>query len=513
MRKNIILGAAISAALSLSATVTVVAGGFENVSAESDMVNFTKGAEASSNVIMVDTNGTIYAKELFGGDNTGPDKLPNSDTKNAAVIYTLTLGSNITEKINAIFTLSDGVFAENPELAVYNGGSNDDPYATLLSINSGGEGKNSATFSIDCDDTSNDYDLYDGSQLLLHYNFKEAAILTTTDGKVSLTADLQKVNETPVNPSRTVTIATSKQAITPSLASETSGMVEISVIDGNTKFASDGKKDAYVSTNTAQIGRLEITVAPDVKQSDGVTGFTFATTAAGSNDGETEDAVLEITGGQFAASQFDGGVILANAGGTTVVTGSAADETTATLDLDGKMDDIITNSGEVDIRMVVDGQTAINTVGETPPSATLTIGFAQDYINDIVFGPVELLRIKQNGTVCVVYNVPGSGASDELNIRITNESSAAGELTGILYSKSGDPIGTSMTLAESLPAGETIRITAPYLEDKAGTWAGRAILEITSTLPDIEVLAMLRNRVPGSPLTNVSTGASGNSCN
>ena len=506
MRKNIILGAAISAALSLSATVTVVAGGFENVDSSGDMSNFTPTAEASSNVIMVPEKGTIYAKELFGGNNTGPDKLPNNDKK-AAVIYTLTLGSEITENINAIFTLSDGVFADKPELAVYNGGASDN-YTTLLTPVLGGESKSSATFSIKSGDST--YDLYDTSQLLLHYNFKEAAILTT-GGKVNLTADLQKVNETPVNPSRTVTIATSKPAITASLASETSGLVEISVIDGNTKFAGE-TPGAFVSTNTAQIGRLEITVDSTAMQSDGVTGFTFATTAAGSNDGETEDAVLEITGGQFAASQFDGGVILANAA-TTVVTGSAADETTATLDLDGKMDDIITNSGEVDIRMVVDGQTAINTVGETPPSATLTIGFAQDYMDNITVGPVELLRIKQNGTVCVVYNVPGSAASDEVNIRITNESSAAGKLTGILYSKSGDKIGASMTLAESLPAGSTIRITAPDLEALAGTWAGRAILEITSTLPDIEVLAMLRNRVPGSPLTNVSTGASGNSCN
>ncbi len=505
MRKNIILGAAISAALSLSATVTVVAGGFDNVdSAFNFSSNFTQESIDSSNTIGVPEKGTIYAKELFGGNNTGPDKLPS--TKKAAVIYTLTLGSNITENINAIFTLSDGVFADKPELAVYNGGASD-KYTTLLTPVLGGESKSSATFSIKSGDST--YDLYDTSQLLLHYNFKEAAILTT-GGKVNLTADLQKVDETPVNPSRTVTIATSKQAISASLVSETSGLVEISVIDGNTKFASDGKKDAYVSPNTAQIGRLEITADNTAMQSDGVTGFTFATTPAGSNDGETEDAVLEITGGQFAASQFDGGVILANAG-TTVVTGSAADETTATLDLDGKMDDI--NGGEVDIRMVVDGQTAINTVGETPPSAILIIGFAEDYMDNITVGPVELLRIKQNGTVCVVYNVPGSAASDELNIRITNESSAAGELTGILYSKSGDKIGASMTLAESLPAGETIRITAPYLEDKVGTWAGRAILEITSTLPDIEVLAMLRNRVPGSPLTNVSTGASGNSCN
>jgi len=505
MRKNIILGAAISAALSLSATVTVVAGGFENVDSSGDMSNFTESAESSSNVIMVPTDGTIYAKELFGGNNTGPEKLPNSDTKNAAVIYTLTLGSEITENINAIFTLSDGVFADKPKLAVYNGGTGDN-YKTLLTPVLGGASKSSATFSIGSGDSTTDSNLYDTSQLLLHYNFKEAAILTT-GGKVNLTADLQKVDETPVNPSRTVTIATSKQAISASLVSETSGMVEISVIDGNTKFASDGKKDAYVSPNTAQIGRLEITADNTAMQSDGVTPFAF-----GTNDGETEDAVLEITGGQFAASQFDGGVILANAA-TTVVTGSAADETTATLDLDGKMSSIMSHDGEVDIRMVVDGQTAINTVGETPPSAILTIGFAQDYMDNIVVGPVELLRIKQNGTVCVVYNVPGSAASDEVNIRITNESSAAGKLTGILYSKSGDKIGASMTLAESLPAGETIRITAPYLEDKVGTWAGRAILEITSTLPDIEVLAMLRNRVPGSPLTNVSTGASGDSCN
>ena len=72
MRKNIILGAAISAALSLSATVTVVAGGFDNVdSAFNFSSNFTQESIDSSNTIGVPEKGTIYAKELFGGNNTG----------------------------------------------------------------------------------------------------------------------------------------------------------------------------------------------------------------------------------------------------------------------------------------------------------------------------------------------------------------------------------------------------------------------------------------------------------
>jgi len=165
--------------------------------------------------------------------------------------------------------------------------------------------------------------------------------------------------------------------------------------------------------------------------------------------------------------------------------------------------------------MTADGSTAINTV-ENQPEATLKLDFKEAYVGDLEVGPVKLRQIGKDGTVCVVYIVPASSvAIEKINIRITNDSQEAGTLEGKLYNtETGDLIGSGFLNGtdDPLGAGKTVVYQATHLEEKIGTWEGRAMLEIISTLPSLEVLPLMRNQRDRSLLTNIGKGATGSSC-
>ncbi len=75
--------------------------------------------------------------------------------------------------------------------------------------------------------------------------------------------------------------------------------------------------------------------------------------------------------------------------------------------------------------------------------------------------------------------------------------------------------------SNTIKKGETVRFSSEDLVTLAGgtTWAGRAILRMTSNLTNMEVMALLRQNLadgttdPNAPLTNLSQDASGNTCN
>jgi len=344
----------------------------------------------------------------------------------------------------------------------------------------------------------------------------------------------------------------SAPAIKAEIKPQTSGTIKISVNDAEMKFVGSpvgtaAAPSAFVSDIQAEIGLIQIenlsitaptpgTNEKTIMDSTGAAEFKF-TGAAGSADTlvSTTLNILEITDGQFDASTGSDMVYIdVDRSGSKDATEPAAivDATTnkATFTLTDAHMLLLIGAGPFPIRMIVNTTTVINTV-ENPPKATLTIDFKQGDAAESygVEGQVvagEVSQIKRNGTVCIVYNVHKGEATMPADystnpttgpygsyIRVTNRTGVDGKLTGLLYATDGTALGSG-TLIEALNPGVTEVIDSWEIRQKlvaGGTWKGRAMLFITSTLSKMEMLALLRHQ-PGAPLTNVSVGASGPSC-
>jgi hypothetical protein len=454
-----------------------------------------------TSVVSVPSGGTKYAKELFG--DSAP-VIPS--TTNAAALYTVDGDINVSFDIS--FTLSDGEFSQDPKLAIADSGGD---YSAEISKKSGGSNSNTVVYNVNAGSTSSSLSLMSGDQLMFAYQIKDAASLGGDNGKVELSAELKTpFTNILVNPARKVVAALSEQAIEAQLTPEVEGTINISVADESKLFTGDGG-GAYQNTTTARIGYINIDNKSDVMASDGTTSFTIG---GSSSDAQTEGSKLEITGGQFAASINSPGKVELE--GTGIQATISEDGGTATFELeDADIKSIIDKTDKVGIHIVVDSATAINTV-ENPPQASLLIDFKEDNAADLTIEPIDLRQIKKDGTVCVLYNIPNSAAQDIVNIRLTNDSSIDGNVTAKMYGLDGAVVGPAegiiLNNGNPLGAGKTIRITAGELEAAGFSWSGRAIMELTSTLPKLEVLLLLRNSAPGSPLTNLSFGASGSGC-
>jgi hypothetical protein len=257
---------------------------------------------------------------------------------------------------------------------------------------------------------------------------------------------------------------------------------------------------------------------------DGVTPFRFKG-ADGGGEVLASKSTLTITGGQFEASTaLPGKAVLRTFDGTEY----DADSTKYTRDAEGwtavwnldtsqlqKIAEGGTEGAVVQIR--VDGKTPINTV-ENDPTAILNINYDTATYADVT-KQNTFYKITKDGTVCTVYNVPppktGVIGADQLSIRVTNDSAIAGKLTGKLYGQEGgDPIWSGDLTTEELAIGATARFTSEDLATITGvTWDGRAVLEISTIIPKVEVLALIRqNGIRMAPLSNLSAGAHGVSC-
>lgn len=531
MRHNKILAASIASLLALPLAGQAQIG-LRNVNSEdgSDGVTFATGwgvtavldAEDSSGpsgpgydldpdnqtVVKVPYDGIVYARELFGVETP---IIPSGNK--AAVVYQI--DGSIGQKFEITFTLSDGKFSGDPELAISAAGYNGDVEDDINTNKTGGSGSNSVKFEVNESTTTN---LHSGDLILLVYQLQDTSILAESGGKVEMSVKLtDEFDGPPIALGDTVTVAQSKRAITAEeLRSNDgeAGKVTIAVDDASKSFTGEG--DAHTgSSDAARIGYLNIENEVDVYQSDGINQFILGD----GGDANTESSTLTITSGQFAASMATPGKVILYQGGSEVATAEVSDEENATFTWDNTtIDDIL---GESEIRIVVDGSTEINTT-ENPPEANLTIHFEPEdgtagantpEMNDIVVGPVELRQIKKDGLVCMVYNVPATGASDNFNLRITNNSSVSGTVEFKMYDSNGVEIASSAAPVKlEIEAGKTLYRNAAGLIEDGFSWSGRAIMEIISTLPNLEVLAMLRSITPGSPLTNVSVGATGSSC-
>jgi hypothetical protein len=526
MRKNRILGLAVATALSLPMGVAQ-AGTFENVENGTVDSAFSKSSatvvgETAISMSSSEDGGVQYALELFGG-TPSPTKLPNDETSSsdwAAAQYVV--DGTINVDFNVEFTLDGAKFAadEHPRLGMNTESS------PSVTFDGGGKEQSTVQFTVTSVNTDN---VNDGEALMFLYRLGEAGNLATKDGQVKLSISLKDTNGVSVNSGRQITVATAKESVTVKGEPETDGTIKISVGDDSKKFtnANDNDEGAFISSTVARIGRFTIDNADTLPVgSDGETEF--KTGAAATNDGEVAQATIAITGGQFAASKSGGQVYVCALDDDAKIgtAANATDDTTATIELtnDNVASIVAETDGEVGICMSVDQSSEINTV-ENPPSAKLTIDYKQDYVNDIET-TFDLRQISKDGTVCRVYLIPSTESPREkMNIRITNDSSVSGKLLGRLFKEDGTEVGPAGGIEfdtdpndgvdkTPLGAGKTFYLNAEGLEGAGFEhWgaANRPMLVLTSTLPDLEVLSMMRH-VESRYLFNMSLGATGASC-
>ncbi len=383
-------------------------------------------------------------------------------------------------------------------------------------------GKNVATFNMKAGTTTpKDLKLINNDQIMLLYKLGNVNALAEPGQAINMTVELK----TPtlgmvVNPLRTVQIAKSVSAVNTQLKSIEGGKLNIAVSTGSTQFSGEaglGGLVGYVDNYVAQIGQVIIDDGQEgAVMEDGVTPFNIKNGAV-----LAENSTLTITGGQFQSSTALPGKVslhLKNDAGDYVadqVTSDAAGWTAVWNLNTTEVQGIIDNDALVWIR--TNGTLPVNTV-EEQPHATFVINYDNASYQDVT-EEADIRKITKDGTVCTVYNVPppkkGVIGADQLSIRVTNDSALSGKLMGKLYSQEGgDPIWSGDLTTEEVAAGATTRFTSEDLETITGvTWDGRAVLEISTILPKIEVLALIRqNGIRMAPLSSLSAGAHGTSC-
>lgn len=383
-------------------------------------------------------------------------------------------------------------------------------------------GKNVATFNMKAGVTTpKDLKLVNNDQIMLLYKLGNVNALAEAGQSINMTVELK----TPtlgmvVNPLRTVQVAKSVQAVNAQLKSIEGGTLHIAVSTGSTQFSGEvgiGGLVGYVDNYVAQIGQVVVDDGQEgAMMEDGVTPFKIM------NGGVlAEKSTLTITGGQFQASTALPGKVslhLKNSAGDYVADQITSDAAgwTAVWDLNTtELQGLIDNDALVWIR--TDGTAPVNTV-EEQPHATFVINYDNASYQDVT-EEADIRKITKDGTVCTVYNVPppkkGVIGADQLSIRVTNDSALSGKLMGKLYSQEGgDPIWSGDLTTEEVPSGATVRFTSEDVATITGqTWDGRAVLEISTILPKIEVLALIRqNGIRMAPLSSLSAGAHGTSC-
>ncbi len=541
MRNNRILSAAVAAALFLPVG-SVSAGGFVNVNqgltttgaADGGLVvtcptavtshkkagtctidsTFDFGT-ANNTVVNVPNDGLIYATELFTGGDEMP-VLPGCDDPasgaKAAVMYTVSSSTDNSRDIK--FTLSGAEFADDPILGISDSGG---VLLTTELPSTGGKNSDKALYKLN-------KPIGTGDQLMLQYRLRDAADLATEGAVVTMKAEVED------DPTRTVTIATSKIALE-SECGQMSGRLKLNS-DATEFFPEpDSAPDAYQDQYTGAICYIMInslsddTDSYDIVQCDGYNEFKFGLPNAG-NLALTTDSKFEITDGQFAASLGQDMVYIETDNwppfnfNNDDIPADVVTLDTATWDLDDDNMNTLDTGSDMAIVLELDGK-EVN-IPEVNPSCNLTLDFEQGEVSSHKWAIADIessgscLLITKKGTICRVFNVPPTGAMDILNIRVTNDSDEEGELEITLYQMDGTQLGTGVLVeAADFGPGVTKRFTSTDLEDLLGitTWSGRGMLEITTILPKIELMTLLRNQNPNVPLlTNLSSGARGYAC-
>ena len=448
----------------------------------------------------------IFAAEMFGQSGI---VIPETD--HLGVVYTI--DGVITEPFEIIFTLDEGAgFASIPELFL-------DAGSTPPDIIYRGLKREKATFQIKTNSVNK---LVSGNRIFLAYQIKNTGVLATRGKEIRMNVALETLIGKLISPARSVTIAGSKQGTSFKILSEepVGKKVHISVEDEKKRFIEES--GAFVDKlDEVILGYLIVNDAEDgdnVFASNGLTKWKI---------GETSDAQvlsatsLTIEGGQFAAStELPGRVYIQEAGVVGATITEQDEQWTARLNLTDTMLQALARetkiNGKVAIRMKVDGITEINLVDE-PPTATLVIDYENTSNIDVRIDSVALQRFSLDGTVCLLPNIPGANAGDIPNIRITNDSNRKGDVYATMTDQEGNVIipsdgSTSPVLVCTLPLHATCHLNLMKLEEFAGgPWSQRGVLEMTSSLPKIEVFVLLRDKVTGI-VSNMSLGTQGQNC-
>lgn len=546
MRYNKILAVTIASALSLSTGLA-----YANLDLATTGATFASGDSFQA---VPSADGVTVATEMFGSSGNSL-VLPTSGAESLiAAVYTVPDPGDLSIDVNLKLSLDNGAkFSSDPvvevDCTVVNACTTNAVYAaTKLATGGGGSGESTATFLVPA---SGNNELDAGDTITIAFNVTNAGVLATAGEKIQLTAELvHPIEAYRVLTPGTTTVFESADGLDINITPELQGEAKISVTSGMKEFTGDSTApSAYIDSTRVVLGSLKVAnVSSSIFGADlggGVSppvpwqiGFNTAVV----NNSTPALSTLVITGGQFAGAQTGGtGKVYLEEG--NIEADSVVDDV-ATWNLDDSDFSTISaanagliNEGVTRIILQTDGATPINTT-ENNPQATLTINFSndnyQDNYQELIEGPQDLRKFYPDGTVCWVYNVPKPDAADILIVRITNDTSIAGDLKGSLYKADGSPLtdqpfdlleGITDQPAVSnnqLRGHATVRINSEQIEAAAmaagasGTsplWSARATMRIDSTIPGLEVLSLLRQRgVADAPLTNLSTGADGVSC-
>lgn len=543
------LGATIAVALSLGIAADSMAASFAKYPTDDMFVgaSLPTGGLTSDHIIL---SALSYAYEQFGkndpaGNNWRLDYpfrvryALDDDVSNVDVYVTFTLSNGATwqtalrTESNIKLQSADGMTSYTsvgPKVSLANGGQATDSSVTFL--------VNSAKVNWTKD-------------MVLDFSFKIKNVNTALGnpgGQIKISVGVIIVDGANFTTGKVV--STAAAADTP-LASSAEGMAVTFVgpQDGNPAYISvvnDGKtfegpgrfdnKDTQVSYGTIELDDANTllsasTTCIDKNNTTNIsrTGATSLNCSHTSWQGQSHmsEGTLSIEDGNFNASgkASDGHVYIKT--GTDPKKYVYADEftnsTTAKWKLVSADDDFINiydaNGAARDIILEVNGTDAVIENRQIQPKGTLVIKYDS---GNTVTRTAFLRHLKKNGTVCTLYNIPPSDAIDVINIRITNDSSSVdGFVKGKLRDdKGGNLYQSPKTLVElgNLKPHQTVRLTLDDLKSGGETWKGRAVLVLESNIPHplMQVFGLMRAKegtgFPETPLMNMSTGATGNSC-
>jgi len=155
---------------------------------------------------------------------------------------------------------------------------------------------------------------------------------------------------------------------------------------------------------------------------------------------------------------------------------------------------------EGNTKVMMDGYVTITVNGTTPVGKVVELGSSA----------ADFLRVKRNGTVVRVLNVPGDPADPyRVNIRMYNTSSqTVNNIMGTLYGVDGKLIADGIILAPSLAPNNVKLITSDSLVTLVGkTWTGRAWMIIQAPVDSSGFKVQVLVKQPSGVLGNISTDA------
>ncbi|MDM8557194.1 hypothetical protein [Candidatus Parabeggiatoa sp. HSG14] len=493
MRNQKLLATAIAAALSLTVSTTAMAGTFNLTNSAGALLDSTNGYPSGY---------PIYAVELM---NESSQDL----TYNYRARYIL--AEKLVSPIKVTYTLSSGGWRDNLHSGVLTlqkaDGSliTNTPNIAVSITDKGLMDENSVTFNIEVGDELATNSIVAGEVLDFQFKIGDATVLADSGSQIKLDVEIQLGANPALKPdtAESMTVASSGRGVNIRVNANDATGIAIDVAQGGTNFVGG------ITPTMISLGDLEFTnPSPQLYEADGESAYSFDTSSVAGS--------LTIENGIFSASSPNTENVFIDIDGNNTISTPDIRATSLTTDqavfnMDKNDTAAIFNPSGKNIIVVADGTNPIDDLPDAP-LATLTMKFQKE---STIQG--KLLHVKQNGTVCTLYNVPSSAATDAVSIKITNKGIQAGIVRGRLVALDGTHIMESTILIESLAPNQTFRLSATDLEDiqetATGTrgWSGRAVLDIGADLKKMEVYGLLRNKL-GGPLMNLSTGGSGNGC-